>query len=195
MIEQIIKSFDLINVEVLLVSTPDSTIKQASNALLAKWNCQLPDIIGEKIMNFGNGLVSVKPTTGLGQQDKNHLEVCYSPPLGSPNQSVFCIQPIVHESEAYILLLGVQSSSDEIQPDVATERRLNLALRSGGYALWDHDFETGETYNSPEMVQIFGRQIGDQPLNYQSFETLVHPDDKEKSINAKILEAPFQTEV
>lgn len=195
MIEQIIKSFDLINVEVLLVSTPDSTIKQASNALLAKWNCQLPDIIGKKIMNFGNGLVSVKPTTGLSQQDKNHLEVCYSPPLGSPNQSVFCIQPIVHESEAYILLLGVQSSSGEIQPDIATERRLNLALRSGGYALWDHDFETGETYNSPEMVHIFGRQNGDQPLNYQSFETLVHPEDNGKSINAKILEAPLEVEV
>ncbi|MEO9167231.1 MAG: ATP-binding protein, partial [Aestuariivirga sp.] len=148
------------------------------------------------MMHFGSGLVSAKPTTtGLSQQDKNHLEVCYSPRLGSQYQSVFCIQPIMHESEAYILLLGVHNSSDELQPDVATERRLNLALRSGGYALWDHDFETGETYNSPEMVQIFGRQIGDQPLNYQSFETLGHPDDKEKSINAKILEAPFETEV
>jgi len=196
MIDQVIKAFDLTTAEVLLVSTPDSTIRHASSALLAKWNCQLPDIIGKQIMNSGVGLVSAKPTTlGLSQHDKNQLEISYSPPTGNQNQSVFSVQPIVYDSETYILLLGVPDSSEEHQPDIATERRLNLALRSGGYALWDHNFETGETYNSPEMVHIFGRQVGDQPLNYQSFETLVHPDDKEKSINTKILEAPIETEV
>ncbi len=196
MIELLAKALDQANLDLLVVRMPNATIEHASNSLISRWNCQKSEIVGKQIMKYGCGLVSAKPIDAEDNtQNGERLEVSYTPPLGSQCKSQFCVQPLRHEQDSFILLIGEHNSSDQLNSAIATERRLNLALRSGGYALWDHNFETGETYNSPEMLQIFGGQIDGKPLNYRSFETLVHPDDREKSINAKIQDAPFGTDV
>lgn len=193
---QIVNSFDQANVDFLLVSLPESVIQHVSNSLLVKWNCKAENVVGTKIMKSGFGLVSVYPlpqnqlSATVGQ-----LEVCFAPILGSPIRSAFSLQAVSNASGRFIILVGEQRFTEKLKSETATEQRLNLALRSGGYALWDHNFETGETYNSPEMADIFGLQSDDELLNYQSFKNLVHPDDIEKSIDAKIQAAAVGTNV
>jgi PAS domain S-box-containing protein len=72
-----------------------------------------------------------------------------------------------------------------------SEHRLSLALRSGGYALWDYNCETKKTFNSPEMLEVFGQTVEGEKLDYHNFNSLLHPDDRDKSLDDKIRVAQF----
>ena len=93
-----------------------------------------------------------------------------------------------------MLLIGQGSSAEQAEATMSNEKRLNLALRSGGYALWDHNFETGESYNSPEMIDIFGADENGV-LDFNSFNQRIHPEDKDKALEDKIRLSPFGTDV
>jgi signal transduction histidine kinase/CheY-like chemotaxis protein len=196
MIDALVAAFELANVDSIVVSLPDVMVREVSSALLAKWNCQRSDIVGKPLMKFGTATLSARHLP----PDPRHpgqsvIEVNYAPPLGSHIKSVFRAQVIEDGEAKEMLLVGQQNSVEQVEEAFVNERRLNLALRSGGYALWDHDFESGETYNSPQMIEIFGGKIGDKPLSYQSFNSLIHPDDVGKSIDDKIRSAPFGTDI
>ena len=196
MIELIVKVFEQANVDILVVSMPEMEINQISSSLLLKWNCQASDIIGKHLMKNGNGIITAKYLeNNKPNNSSRNIEISFSPPSGMQSKLNCRVQSIATAHSTVMLLIGELNSADETHSAKTTERRLNLALRSGGYALWDHNFETGETYNSPEMQQIFGDQIDGQPISYLSFQTLIHPDDLLKSINTKIEEAPSGTDV
>ncbi|MDE2385627.1 MAG: PAS domain-containing protein [Alphaproteobacteria bacterium] len=196
MLDALVAAFELANVDIMVVNLPDAVVKEVSTALLKKWNCQRTDIVGKPLMKFGAATLSARHLPPDPRQpNQSIIEVNYAPPLGSQVKSVFRTQTIAAPEGTEMLLIGQQNSVEQAEESIATERRLNLALRSGGYALWDHDFETGETYNSPEMIEIFGGHIGDKNLDYQTFNTLIHPEDADKTIDEKIKTAPFGTDV
>ena len=196
MIDALVTAFELANVDVMALKLPEAVVKEVSTALLAKWNCQRSDIIGKPLMKFGSAVLSARHLPPDPRQpQQNIIEVNYAPPLGSHIKSVFRTQIIGEGELAQMLLIGQQSSAEHLESAINNERRLNLALRSGGYALWDHDYETGETYNSPEMIEIFGAKVGERPLDYKTFNTLVHPEDLEKTIDEKIRTSPFGTDI
>ncbi len=196
MIEALVTAFELANVDVMVIKLPEAVVKEVSTALLSKWNCQRSDIVGKPLMKFGSSMLSARHLPpDPNQPNQSIIEVNYAPPLGSHVKSVFRTQTMTKGGEVEMLLIGQQSSAENLESAVNNERRLNLALRSGGYALWDHDYETGETYNSPEMTDIFGGKVGERPLDYKTFNTLVHPEDKERTIDEKIRTAPFGTDI
>jgi signal transduction histidine kinase len=197
MIEALVTAFEVANVDVMVVNMPEATVKEISTALLTKWNCQKADIIGRPLMKFGSSMLSARHLPPDPRQpNQSIIEVNYAPPLGSHVKSVFRTQVYGKaDGTAEMLLIGQQGTAEQVETAFANERRLNLALRSGGYALWDHDYETGETYNSPEMYEIFGEKIGEKSLDYKSFNTLIHPDDEGKTIDEKIRTAPFGTDI
>ena len=196
MIDALVNAFELANVDVMVISLPDATIKEVSTALLSKWNCQRSDVIGRPLMKFGTAMLSARHLPPDPRQpDQSIIEVTYAQPLGSQLRSLFRTQMVSNAGKTEMLLIGQQGTPDQLESAITNERRLNLALRSGGYALWDHDYETGETYNSPEMMDIFGQEVGDKPLSYRSFNTLVHPEDADLTIDAKIQAAPFGTDI
>ena len=51
---------------------------------------------------------------------------------------------------------------------------------------------TGETYNSPEMYEILGFDEERPDLDFNTFNDLVHPDDRDKTLEKKIKSAPFR---
>lgn len=75
-----------------------------------------------------------------------------------------------------MILIGQHACIEQAEEAIQNERRLSLALRSGGYAAWDHDYRTGQTYNSPEMYDLLGFDRDSRELTYNSFNDLVHPD-------------------
>ena len=195
MIEAMMAAFELANVEMLVISMPEAVVKECSTALLRKWNCQRSDVVGKPLLKFGTGTLSARHlprediTSGPAQ-----IEVTFAPPLGSQVKSIFRNQPWSEDSEQDMLLVGQASSAEQSATAVSNEKRLSLALRSGGYALWDYNFETGDSYNSPELIEIIGPDEHGR-LDFHSFNERVHPEDRDKTLEEKIKHAPFGTDV
>jgi PAS domain S-box-containing protein len=194
MIDALINAFEIANTEILHIAMPEAVIKDVSTALLRRWNCQKSDIVGKSLMKFGTGLVSARHMPPAADSNTApEIEISYTPPLGNHLKSMFRSQTWEDESTTSILLIGQNASLEQAMSAMNNETRLQLALRSGGYALWDHNFETGETFNSPEMLEIFGEQDGD--LNFVRFNARIHPEDAEKAIDLKIKNAPFGNDI
>jgi len=196
MISTLMQAFELANLEVMVVKLPEVSVAEVSSALMVRWNCLRTDLVGKPLLRSGNGILTARHLPPDPRQpDVRTIEVIFTPPLGSAMKSVFRAQSVDTEQGPAMLMIGQQQTHGQLEASIANERRLNLALRSGGYALWDHDYETGETYNAPEMIEIFGGRIGDKALDYKTFNTLIHPEDTNKSIDEQIARAPFGTDV
>ena len=194
MIDALINAFEIANTEILHIAMPEAVIKDVSTALLRRWNCQKSDIVGKSLMKFGTGLVSARHMTPSADSNAApEIEISYTPPLGNHVKSMFRSQTWEDTTTTSILLIGQNASLAQAMSAMNNETRLQLALRSGGYAIWDHNYETGETYNSPEMLEIFGEQDGD--LNFVRLNSRIHPEDVEKAIDLKIKNAQFGNDI
>jgi PAS domain S-box-containing protein len=196
MIEALVTAFELANIEMIVVKMPEATVKEVSAAILRKWNCQREDVVGKALMKFGAGNLSARfvpdPT---GATEEQSIEITFAPPLGTHIKALFRTQPWNEDGDRNIVLVGQHASPEQADAAVSNERRLNLALRSGGYALWDFNYETNVTFNSPEMLELFGNPQGSAELNFHSFNDLIHPEDKGLTLDEKIRKAPFGTEI
>jgi PAS domain S-box-containing protein len=188
----LVRAFDLSNIEMLALSSPDAVIVGATTATLRKWNCQTSDIVTKRMVKFGAGALSARYVDVKGSQ---RVEVAFTPPLGSQIKSMFTPQQWHEGDKNFMLLIGQHISAEEAENAVSGEKRLQLAMRSGGYALWDHNFETGETYVSQEFQDMFGYDDNDRRLDFYSFAQLVHPEDQPRSIDALLKSAPFGQDV
>ena len=196
MIEALVTAFELANIEMIVVSMPEAIVKDASTAILRKWSCQREDVVGKPLMKFGTGSLSARfVTESLDPSEQQSIEVTFTPPLGTMIKSVFRTQAWNEAGDRHMVLVGQHASIEQAAAAMSNEKRLNLALRSGGYALWDFNYETGATYNSPEMYEIFGHKAGQSELNFLSFNELIHPEDLDKTLDEKIRTAPFGTEI
>jgi len=57
------------------------------------------------------------------------------------------------------------------------QERLELALEASDAGWWHWQVQTGQVEWSPSYVQMFGFEEGEQQLNYDIWENLVHPED------------------
>lgn len=196
MIEALVTAFELANIEMIIVSMPQAVVKDVSSAVLRKWNCQRQDVVGKALMKFGAGNLSARfvPDTA-GTSEQQCIEISYAPPLGIQIKSLFRTQPWTEDGDQNMILVGQHASLEQAESAINNEKRLNLALRSGGYALWDYDYTTDTTYNSPEIFEMYGHARDSKELNFHCFDDLIHPDDLDKRLEDKIRTAPFGTEV
>src|SRR5438477_7488716 len=58
------------------------------------------------------------------------------------------------------------------------EERLTVALHAGDEGLWDRNLETNEVYYSPRWKTMLGYTDDDIDASIETFEQLVHPDDR-----------------
>lgn len=195
MIEAMMAAFELANVEMLVIAMPEAMVRECSTALLRKWNCQRSDIVGKPLLKYGTGTLSARylPREEINAEPAQ-IEVTFASPLGSQLKAVFRNQQWTEDAGQDMLLIGQASSAEQTDAAINNEKRLSLALRSGGYALWDYNFETGESYNSPELVDIIGPDEHGR-LDFHSFNERVHPEDHDKTLEEKIKHAPFGTDV
>jgi PAS domain S-box-containing protein len=69
------------------------------------------------------------------------------------------------------------------QKELSTnEERLKLALHGANAAIFDWYTNTGEAYFPPEYYTLFGYEPGDFPATYEGWSSIIHPDDREKTI-------------
>ncbi len=192
MISDLVKAFELANTELLVLSKPNAVVVEISTALLRKWNCKRDEIIGKSVVKYGTGPLSARP---LGELDDQRMEFIYAPPLGSHIKSELRTQTIGEGHHGFVLCVCEHSTAQEAEISASNEKRLKLALRSGGYAVWDYNYETGVTYNSPEMKDMFGYAEDDRRLDFNSFTELVHLDERGSNLPDKIKALPFGQDV
>jgi signal transduction histidine kinase/CheY-like chemotaxis protein len=196
MITQLIQALNIANTEALLVSMPDAVVVEVTAPLVTRWGAQHLELLGKPVLKFGVGLISARQIEAANGPDASQeIEVCYTPPLGRALVSRFRTHKMLLEGKELYLFISQHMTAQQAAAMAENETRLSLALRSGGYALWDYNYETGETYNSPEMLDIFGRKIDNTNLDFHSFDQLIHPDDRDKTLEEKIRKAPFSQEM
>ncbi len=196
MIEQLISALNLAHTEALVVSMPDAVLVDATSAVLSRWGAKRTDVLGKPVLRFGVGLLSARQTEPNTSPDAaSIIEVCYTPPLGKAIVSRFKSQKLDLEGKNLYLMISQHMTPEQATAMEENERRLSLALRSGGYALWDYNYETNETYNSPEMLEVFGQRVQGSNLNFHNFNALIHAEDRDKTLDNKIRNAPFGQEV
>jgi PAS domain S-box-containing protein len=60
-----------------------------------------------------------------------------------------------------------------------SEKRYSLIAEAVNEGIWDWNVPTGEAYFSPIYYKILGYDDGEYPASYESFKSLIHPDDIE----------------
>jgi PAS domain S-box-containing protein len=195
-IAELIAAFEIANVEMLAIRLPEASVADATSAIVRRWNCRREDVVGRQLVKFGTGPLSARYTevnTPSGPVQK--VEISFVSPLGVARSVTFTPQSWQVGDSNYMILVGQHASVEQAEAAVQNERRLSLALRSGGYAAWDHDYRTNLTYNSPEMFDLLGFERGSTDLNFHSFNDLVHPDDRDKTLDGQIKTAPFGSDM
>ena len=196
MIAELARAFDMANVEMFAILLPEARVAAVTNAVLRKWNCAREELLGRQLVKFGTGSLSARNVAENGPDGTvNKVEVSYIPPLGTSRSISFSPQTWEDQGQKFMLLIGRHASLEQAETAIQNERRLSLALRSGGYAAWDHDYRTGETYNSPEMYDLLGFDRDSQDLNFNSFNDFVHPDDQDKTLDGQIKMSPFGSDM
>jgi PAS domain S-box-containing protein len=69
---------------------------------------------------------------------------------------------------------------------ILSEERLQLALEAFGDGLWDWNIEKGETYFSPQILNLLGFESDELNHKVESWKALIHAQDKTRIL--KILE-------
>jgi PAS domain S-box-containing protein len=192
MLSDLVKAFELANTPLLVLSSPNASVVDVTTALLRKWNCHRDEIVGRPMMKFGAGALSARYH---GEGADQRVEVAYAPPLGSHIIMPFRTQNFADGIKHFVLLIDSRDSAEQVEETLGNEKRLNIAVRSGGYALWDHDFLTGSTFNSPEMRDIFGYGETASELDFQRFSDIVHPEDRDNTLDRMISKLPFGRDI
>ena len=64
-----------------------------------------------------------------------------------------------------------------------SKKRLDLAMEATSDALWDWDLISNKTYFNPCFYTMIGYEPYELPQNFETWITLIHPEDKENTIN------------
>jgi PAS domain S-box-containing protein len=186
MLSALVNACELANTELIVLSVPNTSIIDITSAVQRKWNVEADDVIGKPLLKYGAGTISARHIDDKGE---TRIEVSYAPPLGSHISSHFTTMDWHDGDTQFKLLIGAHVDSDQVEKAIFNERRMNLVMRSGGYALWDYDFVTRETYNSPEMKDLLGYEPSERYIDFTAYSHLIHPDDRGESLDRKIANA------
>jgi signal transduction histidine kinase len=192
MLSALVNACELANTELIVLSVPNTSIVDITSAVQRKWNVEADDVIGKPLLKYGAGTISARHIEDKGE---TRIEVSYAPPLGSHITSHFTTMDWQDGDTKFKLLIGAHVDSDQVEKAIFNERRMNLVMRSGGYALWDYDFVTRETYNSPEMKDLLGYESSERYIDFTAYSHLIHPDDRGESLDRKIASAPPDRDV
>ncbi len=65
-----------------------------------------------------------------------------------------------------------------------SEQRFDLAVSGASDGLWDWDIPTGEEWWSPRFYELLGHEVGEIEATYAMFLDLLHPEDKDTTLEA-----------
>jgi PAS domain S-box-containing protein len=63
-----------------------------------------------------------------------------------------------------------------------SEERFSLAVKGSSDGIWDRDVLTNKSFYSPRMKELLGYEDADFPNHFSSFVNVLHPEDKEVTL-------------
>ncbi len=197
-IAELAKTLEIATVEMLAVSLPEARVIEATKCLVDRWHVTRDEVVTQTLAKFGMGRLSaryVHDNAGEpGPGAATTIEVTYSPPIGAPKLARFTPQMMKADGREVMLLVGQSSRAALVSETHDVERRLQLALRSGGYALWDYDYRTDVSNLSPEVYEMLDLPVGDGSLSFKTWNDRVHPDDFTKTIDHAVTSSGSQVD-
>ncbi len=186
-IGEIIKALDMAAAEMLVITLPESRIVDATQCLCRRWGTSKYDMIGKQLSQtetapFYARYVDVD-LSGPGSGANAQIEVT-SRLTGSPVSTLF--RPQFHRSgtHEFLLLVGVSGAEAQRVASVETETRLQLAVRAGGYAMWDFDLKRQNGNFAPEIYDMLGLVASEGGMSLASWNDRAHPDDRMRTVDA-----------
>jgi PAS domain S-box-containing protein len=76
---------------------------------------------------------------------------------------------------------------------IESENRFRLALDASSNGVWDRDLRTGEVYFGENWHRTLGYDDTNEIRDFESFEKLLHPDDRDKVLALREAHAQGQT--
>ena len=79
-----------------------------------------------------------------------------------------------------------------------SEERLELAINAANLGMWDWNIKTGKTIYSEHWTKMLGYELDELEPVYSTWETLIHPDDKDrvlKAIDQHIKDSNFKYDI
>lgn len=132
---------------------------------------QVPSVIaarnGQPVRNAIVGVINRE------RHERRWLQVTAAPRLRSDGALLHVLVTIVDVTDRKRAEEAVRASA----------RRLTLAISATSDAVWEWNYQTGETYYSPRWYEMLGLRA-DGPATLDVFRTLCHPDDLEPTMQA-----------
>ena len=186
-IGEIIKALDMAAAEMLVITLPESRIVDATQCLCRRWGASKYDMIGKQLSQtetapFYARYIDVD-LSGPGSGANAQIEVTCRL-SGPPVSTLF--RPQFHRSgtHEFLLLVGVSGAEAQRAASVETETRLQLAVRAGGYAMWDFDLKRQSGNFAPEIYDMLGLVASEGGLSLASWNDRAHRDDRMRTVDA-----------
>ncbi|KAB1439071.1 PAS domain-containing hybrid sensor histidine kinase/response regulator [Pseudodesulfovibrio senegalensis] len=91
-----------------------------------------------------------------------------------------------HEERLDRVLLTITDETERLRAEKAvteSEERLRLVLSATKDGIWDWDMNSGNAYFSPSYYTMLGYRSGEFEATEQAWLDLVHPDDRDRTVN------------
>jgi PAS domain S-box-containing protein len=108
-----------------------------------------------------------------GKGEKRLLSMVFTPKLGDNG----AVEYVVCSGED---ITDYHRAEESLRQ---SKKRLDLAMEATSDALWDWDLITNKTYFNPCFYTMLGYDPYELPQNFDTWENLIHPDDKKNIIN------------
>ena len=189
-IGEIIKALDMAAAEMLVITLPESRIVDATLCLARRWGVSKYDMIGKQLSQNETAAFYARHVdadlSGAGSRSAAQIEVTCRI-SGQPVCALF--RPQLHRSGAheFLLLIGLSGAESERLANEETETRLQLAVKAGGYAMWDFDLKRQSGNFAPEIHHMLGLPPAARSLSLGSWNDRAHPDDRMRTVDAWLL--------
>lgn len=121
----------------------------------------------------------------LRVMESGYSTLGYEEPQTTPDGNQIWLRtskvPLVDTSTGEII--GVLGIYDDITTQRQVSERLKYALSGASDGLWDWNMQTDTVYYSPRWFEMLGYYYGDFPETLETWSTLIHPEDKERTLS------------
>ncbi len=186
-IGEIIKALDMAAAEMLVITLPESRIVDATQCLCRRWGTSKYDMIGKQLSQTETAPFYARHVdadlSGTGARSAAQIEITCQL-SGQAVSTLF--RPQLHRSgtHEFLLLIGISGAESQREANAETETRLHLAVKAGGYAMWDFDLQRQTGNFAPEIYEMLGLPKGSKALSLGSWNDRAHPDDRMRTIDA-----------
>ncbi len=110
-----------------------------------------------------------------------HGELCNRRKDGSPYWVETSIVPFMDAGGKPYQYISIRTDISHVKE---TEQRLARSQAYANIGTWDWNIRTGELYWSERIAPLFGYEEGTLDTTYENFLNAVHPDDRQKVVDA-----------